>query len=97
MSKKIHLIGLLCFAALLLAACQASDTVQFSDVWARPGWKDGNSAVFFVVKNSTGEDDKILAAASDVAGAVELHKSSMVDGVMKMEKQEFIPLPFGQN
>lgn len=94
--KKLHLFGWMVLLTIVLTACQSSDSVQFTDVWARPGWKEGNSAVFFMVQNGADQDDKLLAAASDIANAVELHESSMVDGVMKMEKQEFVPLPVGE-
>ena len=96
MAKNILLMCLLIIMTVFIAGCQSQDSVQFSDVWARPGLADGNSAVFFMVENSTSEDDRILSAASEVAGAVELHKSSMVDDVMRMEKQDFVALPTGE-
>jgi copper(I)-binding protein len=48
-----------------------------------------------VVHNDGLNDVRIISAFSDVAEAAELHKSSMVDGVMKMELQEDIVIPAG--
>jgi copper(I)-binding protein len=49
-----------------------------------------------MIDNPTGEDDQLLSASSDIAQAVEIHKSSMHEGVMKMEKQDFVPVPAGE-
>jgi copper(I)-binding protein len=83
--------------AFLLVACGAggSGELGVNDVWARPGLADGNSAVFFVIDNP-GEDDFLLSASSDVAGAVELHKTIMEDGNMKMVQQMSVPVPTGE-
>lgn len=80
--------------ATLLAACgpAGNQSLQVTDVWARPGLADGNSAIFFTIDNP-GADDVLLSASSNVAGAVELHKTSMQDGVMKMEHQMSVPVP----
>lgn len=55
-------------------------------VRARPApLEGGNGAAFMVVLNGTDAPVQLLSAASDVADVVELHETSMVDGVMKME------------
>jgi copper(I)-binding protein len=95
MFKVRFLTGIFVLAAMLAACGSADDqTLQVSNIWARPGLADGNSAVFFKIENP-GADDTLLAASSDVAGAVELHKTSMQDGVMKMEHQMSVPIPTG--
>ena len=83
--------------AFVLAACGASGSGELgvNDVWARPGLADGNSAVFFVIDNP-GAEDFLLSASSDVAGAVELHKTVMEDGAMKMVQQMNVPVPTGE-
>ena len=83
--------------ALVLAACTASGSGELgvNDVWARPGLAEGNSAVFFVIDNP-GAEDFLLSASSDVAGAVELHKTVMEDGNMKMMHQMNVPVPTGE-
>ena len=50
-------------------------------------------AVFMTLMNRGGEADKLVGAESGVATAVELHKSTMTDGVMKMSPVTDIPIP----
>ena len=52
-----------------------------------------NSGAFFVIKNTGGEADKLIAAASDVAETVEIHLSEMKDGVMTMRQVPGIDVP----
>jgi copper(I)-binding protein len=54
-----------------------------------------NGAAYMTIKNSGSHEDKLLSASSDVADAVEIHLSRMVDGVMKMEKIDYIAIPAG--
>jgi copper(I)-binding protein len=81
--------------ALLLSACGGSNTLTVTNVWARPGNADGNSAIYFVVTPGS-EADTLLSANSDVATA-ELHESKMGDdGTMMMMPQENVPIPAGE-
>ena len=84
------------FGVLSLTACSPNKSLMVSDVWARQGLAEGNTGVFFVIDNPPGEDDRLLFAASDIAAAVELHKTTMEDGVMKMTPQEYVPVPAGE-
>jgi hypothetical protein len=70
--------------------------LQVNEIWARPGLAGGNSSVYFVIENRTGSDDTLLSASSDVAGAVELHMTSMQDGNMQMMHQQEVPVPTGK-
>lgn len=45
-----------------------------------------NSAVYMVLANSSATPDRLLSAAADVAGAVEIHESSMDGDVMRMQQ-----------
>ncbi|MCB2179954.1 copper chaperone PCu(A)C [bacterium] len=94
MNKKILIGALLLFILPILTACGGGgDNLVVKDVWARPGIAGGNSAVFFTIDNQSAVSDNLVLAASDVANAVELHKTTMEDGVMKMTPQEFVPIP----
>lgn len=84
--------------SLLLSACGApmTDEVTVKDAWARSGMKDGNSAAYMMLTNTTGLDDELVGASSDIANAVEVHLSQMgADGVMQMIQQESVALPAG--
>ena len=83
-------------AAILLACSPAGEqSLQVTDVWARPGLADGNSAIFFMIENP-GKADLLLSASSDVANAVELHKTIMQDGSVQMVHQMNVPVPTGE-
>jgi len=91
--RKLALLAL-CF---ILAACgSAPGSLSVVDPYARPGRVGGNSGAFFVVKNP-GEADVLLSAASDVAEAVELHRTVMDGDVMQMQMQENVPVPAGED
>lgn len=94
--KKTIFLFVIGAALLGLVACSQNDALTVSDVWARPGLADGNSAVFFTIDNPLGEDDRLLSAASDVAGAVEVHRTIMVDDTMQMQRQDFVAVPAGE-
>ncbi len=93
--KRILIFVLL--SVMLLSACApAAKDVEASDVWARTGMAEGNSAVYMMLVNGTSADDELLSASSDVADAVELHLSQLGEnGEMQMIPQASIPLAAG--
>jgi periplasmic copper chaperone A len=90
------------FVVILIAltAC-ANTTAQSSEltieeIWARPGISGGNSAVYFIIENPTGEADTLISAEAEIAEFVELHMTSMdAEGNMLMQQQENIPVAAG--
>jgi periplasmic copper chaperone A len=58
-----------------------------------PAAKSGGA--FFVVTNAGTTADKLVRAASPVAGAVELHQMAMDGGVMKMRAMASMDVPPG--
>jgi hypothetical protein len=94
--KVRFLVVFSAFAAILVACAPADGQLRVSDIWARPGLAGGNSAVYFMIHNETAGTDTLLSASSDVAGAVELHMTSMQDGNMQMMHQQEVPLPTGK-
>ena len=67
------------------------------DAYVRTLGRVGSSgAVFFLMHNNADADDRLVAAATDVADRVELHTHVETDGVMRMvEIEGGIPLPAG--
>jgi copper(I)-binding protein len=66
--------------------------IQAIDVWARAA-ATGNSAAYMILRNGGDVDDRLLKVESDVADAVELHKSTMEGSVMKMAPVDGIDVP----
>ena len=88
---------LLLTIVVLAAACSGGDSsdLQLEDPWARPSPTGATTAAFFLtIDNPTDTDETLVAATTDACRVTELHLSSMVDGVMTMERQEGgIPIP----
>jgi copper(I)-binding protein len=55
----------------------------------------GNGAAYMTIRNTGGQADRLLTAASDVAGAVELHTVVDSGGVMAMRPVDGIDVPAG--
>jgi len=77
---------------MLLAGCAVSqpnaipvgDSVRIENSTARPAPAEQNGAAYFTIINPTGEDDRLLSVAGQVAFAIELHETSNDNGVMRM-------------
>lgn len=65
-------------ALVLLAAC-GEGRWHTHEAWARPTAAGGNAAVYFLLHNATSHDDALLGASSEVAIAVELHHSHLIE------------------
>lgn len=80
--------------APLLSGCAApgSGGVEVHGAWTRPTAQGGNGAVYFTIENQSSESEEILAVASDIAEAVEIHESRRNGDVMEMHQLETVPL-----
>jgi copper(I)-binding protein len=66
------------------------------DAWARSAAAGDTSAVYLRLMNQGREDDALLAASSEAAGAVEIHQTSIGSGdVMQMREVAALALPAG--
>ena len=92
--------------AALFSGCAASDgteQLRIEDGWVRPvplmsGLSEGetadvNSAAYMVLRNPSGEADRLIGATTTAARAVELHLSSLDDGIMRMRQVDAIEVP----
>jgi copper(I)-binding protein len=96
MHRAIILAAIL-IVALGLAACTAGSSgpqISVEDAWARPvPAAGGNGAVFMRLVNAGDEADQLVGGESPVAGTVEVHKTTMEEGVMKMEHIPGLEIP----
>ncbi|NNG05397.1 MAG: copper chaperone PCu(A)C [Inquilinus sp.] len=80
------------------AAEYRAGDITIADPWSRataPAARTG--AGFMTIGNGGSADDRLIAAATEAAGRVELHRSVMQDGVMRMiEQEDGIPVPAGE-
>ncbi|WP_212525097.1 copper chaperone PCu(A)C [Actibacterium sp. MT2.3-13A] len=85
-------------AAVSLALPALAGEIMIEDAYARASTAMSKSgAAFMVIRNMTDQDDRLIAATSDVAQRVELHTHvSDANGVMKMmEIEEGFAIPAG--
>ncbi len=89
-------------ALMLLTACGATKAhgpdIRVENVWGRPSPQMTEAgAVYMVIKNDGDQDDKLIAAKTDVCEVVELHQSMLEGDVMSMHPVEggVIEIPAG--
>jgi copper(I)-binding protein len=73
---------------------QDGAAVSVTDAW---GWSStpDRGAVYFTVQNNGQEADRLVSAASDVAGTVQVHETTMVDGTAQMGEVDGVDVPAG--
>lgn len=91
-------------AAAVIAALPASaatyrlGSLEVANPWSRPAAVKMNGAGFMTLTNRGKAADKLMAVESNVARKIELHRSSMTNGVASMQRQDGgIPAPAGQS
>ena len=95
--KFVKFVGVAAMAMGFGAAAWAEGIVV-EDAYARASTPTAKSgAAFMVLMNTSDQDDRLVAAKSDVAARVELHTHrEIADGVMKMmEVEEGFAIPAG--
>lgn len=85
----------LLFATLILVACGAPQPpLVASDVEiTRPVPGRSMSAGFLVLRNNTDEDIRITRITSPQFGAVEIHETSIEDGIARMREMDALVIP----
>ena len=81
----VIVIGLLCIASLLVAACVPAGGVIIKDAFVRasPAGAQTGGAFATIVNNGQAAD-RLVSASSPAAETVELHETVDENGVMKM-------------
>ena len=73
----------------VLAACgvqgPAGPSLSAGDVWSRSAMAGGTGVVYLTLMNQGRQPDRLMGAKSDIAQAVELHRTTTEGGVMKMQ------------
>lgn len=100
-SPAVRLAALFLLAGpLMLAGCQPDSPtggIVVDDPWIRAVPPSASAtAGYFVLANGSGED-RVLEAVT-VAGIprVEIHETTMTDGVMRMRRLDSVTIPAGQ-
>jgi len=87
-------VGLL---SLPVVAEQRAD-IELGDVWVRAlPPTQANTAAYLTVTNRGVDAVTIVGASSDIAEAVEIHTTREIDGYMRMEQLQDLPVAAGQS
>ncbi|MDH5737346.1 MAG: copper chaperone PCu(A)C [Gammaproteobacteria bacterium] len=83
----------------LLAACeQNSGSLRVEDAWARASAPESESAaVYLSLVNDTNEPQIIRKFSTDIATAIHLHETRVIDGVSRMQMLEELVLEAGES
>lgn len=64
-------------------------SIEIVDPWARSSTMEGgNSAIYMMLRNTSDTADKLIGVSGDIADAVEIHETTMDNGVMSMHPVE---------
>ena len=63
--------------------------------WSRPAPQGQNGVIYLEIRNGGAVDDRLIGVSMPLAEKVELHRSTMEDGIHRMEKVESIVVPAG--
>lgn len=88
---------LLAFTLATGTALAALAQTTATDPWVRGTLSPAQKATGLFVQLQSAKEARLVAAASPVAGVVEIHEMAMVDGVMRMRAlKDGLALPAGQ-
>lgn len=82
-------------AAVLAAASPALAAPQVQAAWSRPAAQGTTGAGFMILANPDAKPDALVAVESPLAREVQIHQSSMKDGIASMQKTARVPIPAG--
>jgi copper(I)-binding protein/putative intracellular protease/amidase len=79
------------------AAAAEADKLLVRDAWIQEMPPSKRiTAAHLVIENLTGKKNALIGASAGIAGAVELHRAEMDNGMMRMRKLDRIDLPVGK-
>jgi len=71
-----------------------SKDIFVSDAWVQAGPpSQNNSAAYLTITNNSSKEAILVSAASDIAGAVEIHQMSDTNGMMNMAMVSNVHIP----
>lgn len=63
--------------------------------WSRPAPQGHNGVIYLDILNRGTADDRLIAVGTPLAAKVELHRSTMEDGIHRMERVDAVTIPAG--
>jgi periplasmic copper chaperone A len=94
MGRLTNLLGVVLFGILATGCGSIPEGIAIDD--ARIGQPTGPNAALYLTATSEGGPDRLVAASTDVAAGVEIHRTTTEDGVMNMQRIDGLDLPAGE-
>ena len=85
----------LVLAAAALAATPALAAPQVQAAWSRPAAAGTTGAGFMTLSNPDAKPDALVSVESPLAREVQVHQSSMKNGIASMQRVARVPVPAG--
>jgi len=85
--RKITLLFIA--TAVLLSGCASPTAIEAEDLWVKSSemsTRGGMTAVYGTLTNNSSQDVVLVGGATEIAGVVEVHEMSMINGEMKMQE-----------
>ena len=89
------LVAVLAFAAAAAAHEEKVADLTLVHPWSRPAAQGGNGVIYLDILNKGTADDRLIAVSTSLAEKAELHRSTVEDGIHRMEKVDSIAVPAG--
>ncbi len=94
MKKILFYISVLLVS--ISVSSSAADSIMVQDAWVRSAPPNAKAlAAYMKIINTSAEQRALISASSSRFGRVEMHKSEMHEGIMKMIPQKQLTVPAG--
>ena len=95
LAALLGVLALLGTAAPAQAHEEKTGEITIVHPWSRPAAQGHNGVIYLEIHNRGTVDDHLVAVGTPLATKVELHRSTMEDGIHRMEAVESIVVPAG--
>lgn len=92
----LALIALMMTGLPALAHDDEAHSLVVEKVWARKTSRTVSAAVYLTIRNDSHELEYLNGASTDIAANTMIHQSREVDGMMRMDHMEELPIAPGE-
>jgi copper(I)-binding protein len=94
--SRVSLLGAAAMAALLAACAGGTPSIAVDGDVQVAAPVAGSSQVAMTLVNGGDGDDELIGVTTDAALDVEIHRTTIADGIATMETLEGLPIPAGE-
>ncbi|MEW6602822.1 MAG: copper chaperone PCu(A)C [Nitrospirota bacterium] len=95
--KRALIISLIVILMQLITSAYAHQQVSVLNAWVRSAPPGADVlAAYMTIQNDSEETKVLTKVTSSMFGRIEIHKTEMSEGMMKMIPQESLPIPAGE-